>query len=262
MNHWSQIYRSGANTQTDGQTTCRQTCKLRPSPVCLCGIVRMPMKPPRQRTSTAAEHQTSKQIQRKLFLSERCDPPLLRALGLWDRGAKCRHYCNGIEEGTNCTLLLELKSRALVIFSPPPPPPPSTPNQLKTWVLGTFFSDRNEFSPHLWCISKSVQSPCVFHAYSMFIILKIPMTHCSFSAYLCSPVQPPPHVKREDVIDVLLFFEGKRKAHQMEETRSIQRCARSIFHAVVERTNGNAVRVCHRGAGNSSARARSTLSAT
>ena len=44
--------------------------------------------------------------------------------------------------------------------SPPaldPVPPPPLLSQLKTWVLGTRFSDRTKFSPHLRRMSKTVQ---------------------------------------------------------------------------------------------------------
>ena len=46
----------------------------------------------------------------------------------------------------------------------------------------------------------------MFHVYSMFIVLRIAMSERALSAYFRFLVQLPPHVKPEDVIDVLLYF--------------------------------------------------------
>ena len=67
----------------------------------------------------------------------------------------------------------------------------------------------------------------LFHVYSRFIALQIITTQRSLSAYFRSLVQPPPRVKRKDVIDTLRQF--RFKAVLTRRTRQEAYNAKSMF---------------------------------
>ena len=68
--------------------------------------------------------------------------------------------------------------------------------------------------------------------YSMFIVLQITMTQCLLSTCFRSPVQLPPHVKREHVIDALLYFRFKDRLTRQKRQQHTTAC-KSVFQTVL-----------------------------